>query len=314
MAIQLTVEAMRKMFPRAPESVIAAFVGKQGVLEKAGVNHTRTRLAYFFANIEHECGGFSIPRLTENTNYTHARVAAVWPNRFGTAAQVMARFGSATGWQLKMLDEVYGGRMGNRPGTRDGSRFIGRGGPQWTGRDGYSELQKRSGLPAVTTPESAAVYEKQPEVCVAFWDWKRLNELADTGNFRGVVKRWNGGYNGMADREAQMRGNDPFLARLSNVDKLKPDVKDLPGKPPTALPPKEVIDATTKKERATQKAGAGAAAVGGAGEATKAGTQQPPAILSPFVTYTLIGAGVAIVIVAAVLIARKKAAVIRNWF
>jgi predicted chitinase len=315
MTIQLTPEGLRKIFPRAPESVIAAFVNKQAALDKAGVSHTRTRLSHFFANIEHECGGFTIPRLTENINYTHARAAAVWPNRFRDAAHVREKYGDAPGWQLRMLDDVYGNRMGNRPGTRDGSRYIGRGGPQWTGRDGYSELEKRSGLPAVATPESAAVYEKQPEVCVAFWDWKNLNALADAGNFRGVVKRWNGGTNGMADRLAKLEGNDPFIKRLENVERTLPTAKELPGSPPTKTPPKEVIDATTKKERATQKAGAGSVAAGGVGEATKAGTEVPTTpLLSPLVTYTMIGVGVVIVIVSAVLIAQKKAAVIRNWF
>jgi predicted chitinase len=47
--------------------VLDAFVAKQSVLDAAGITHTRTRLAYFFANIEHENGGFTIPSLTENT-------------------------------------------------------------------------------------------------------------------------------------------------------------------------------------------------------------------------------------------------------
>lgn len=54
---------MRPIFPQA---VLDAFVAKQGVLTKAGINHTETRLAYFFASIEHECGGFTIRNLTEN--------------------------------------------------------------------------------------------------------------------------------------------------------------------------------------------------------------------------------------------------------
>jgi len=45
------------------------------VLDAAGITHTRTRLAYFFANIEHESGGFTIPSLTENTRYTAERMA-----------------------------------------------------------------------------------------------------------------------------------------------------------------------------------------------------------------------------------------------
>jgi hypothetical protein len=45
--IELTRESLRAVFPRAPEAVIEAFVTKQEVLTKVGVNATRTRLAYF---------------------------------------------------------------------------------------------------------------------------------------------------------------------------------------------------------------------------------------------------------------------------
>lgn len=316
--IELTLPAMRQMFPRAPAGVLQAFVDKQDVLTKAGINHTRQRLAYFFANIEHECGGFTIPNLTENVNYSAERMAQVWPNRFPSAASVRGKYGTGTGWQRKAFDDIYGNRMGNRPGTSDGSTFIGRGGPQWTGRDGYAQCGVRAGIPAVQNPQAVSAPELQPEVCAAFWDWKKLNSKADTGDFKGCVKLWNGGTNGMADRLAQLEGNNPILKRMQNVETIKPVAKVLPGKPPTPAPPQDVIDEATKKERATQKGGVVAGGAGGAGEATKAGTQVPdkpaPALLSPFVTYTLIGAGVAIVIVATILIARKKAAVIANWF
>ena len=114
MAIHLTAADMRALFPKAPKAVIDDFVNKQDtILGPAGINHTRQRLKFFFANIEHECDGFALRGLTENTNYTHARMAAVWPNRFRSAQDVRDKFGSARGWQLRALDEIYGNRMGN---------------------------------------------------------------------------------------------------------------------------------------------------------------------------------------------------------
>jgi hypothetical protein len=118
---------MRQIFPRAPQAVLDAFVAKQSVLDAAGITHTRTRLTYFFANIEHESDGFTIPNLTENTRYTAERMVQVWPNRFPSAAAVRAKYGAADGWQLKAFDDIYGNRMGNRPGSHDGSTYIGRG-------------------------------------------------------------------------------------------------------------------------------------------------------------------------------------------
>lgn len=212
--LSVTANDWRAIFPRAPIDVILAFE-RSDALGRAGVTMNRTRLAYFCANVEHECGGFTIPALTENINYTAARMAAVWPSRFRSAADVQRKFGTARGWQKNAFDEIYGGRMGNRPGTHDGSTFIGRGGPQVTGRDGYQNVGRIAGIDLVGHPEAAGVFGSQPEICAAFWTWKGLNSFADRMDFLGCVKAWNGGTNGLADRRAMMAGNDPIIARLA---------------------------------------------------------------------------------------------------
>lgn len=312
MTIQLTAPALREIFPCAPQAVIDAMAAKQGVFDAAGITHTRTRLAYCMAHVEHECGGFTIKNLTENTNYSPRRIVQVWPNRYRSVDEVIAKFGNPIDKQA-FFDEVYGGRMGNRRGTHDGSRYIGRGGPQITGRDGYAEVGRRAGLPLEAQPELAGEARFQPEIIAAFWSWKNLNAKADIGDFRGSTRLWNGGTNGLADREAQLAGNDPIIARLQNVNRAAPVVKQLPGDPPTKAPPKDVVDEATKKERAARKGGVVAGGAGGVNETAK--TQQPDTVpLSSPVAYGLIAVGVVVVIVATILIARKKAAVIRNWF
>ena len=202
--VRMTTALLRAIFPQAPDTIIDAFVDKQGVLSEVGVNQTRQRLAYFFANIHHETAGFTIKGLVENINYTAARMAQVWPNRFKSAAAVQAKYGNAAGWQRKAFDDIYGNRMGNRPGTNDGSAFIGRGGPQITGRDGYEQISKRIGVDLVASPELASRHDLQPDICAAFWGWKGLNRYADAGNFIGCVKLWNGGTNGLADRQKHL--------------------------------------------------------------------------------------------------------------
>lgn len=237
MPIQISAADWRAILPRAPQAVIDAFVAKQDVLDRAGITATKPRLAYFLANVEHECGGFTIPNLTESLAYTAARMAEVWPNRFNRgkdakgnfipdASKVTAKYGTGAGWQQRAFNDIYGSRMGNRPGTSDGSTFIGRGGPQWTGRDGYAALERLTGLPAVADPAVAARLDMQPEICAAFWTWKGLNRFADAGDFLGCVKIWNGGTNGLADRKSLMAGNDPILKRLGALDAVA-----------TALPP-----------------------------------------------------------------------------
>jgi len=217
MPFKLARKDWQDIFPKAPKAVIDAFVDNPGPLDKAGITKTRTRLAYALANVEHECGGFTIKNLTENINYTAKRMAEVWDNRFSSAADVEARYGTAKGWQKKAFDDIYGNRMGNRKGTNDGSTYIGRGGPQITGRGGYEEVGDRSGLDLVSNPETATLPEHQPAILAAFWSWKDLNKFADDGDFEGCVKAWNGGTNGLADRMARMSGNDPIIDRLSNV-------------------------------------------------------------------------------------------------
>lgn len=315
--VELNREALRKIFPRAPDRYIDGLLAGKAALDRAGITTTRTRLAYCLANVEHECGGFTIPNLTENINYTHARMAQVWPNRFASAAFVVARFGMQAGWQKGAFDVIYGNRMGNRPGTTDGSKFIGRGAPQITGRDGYREVGKRSGIPLEATPELASAPEHQAPIIAGFWSWKNLNPLADAGQWTAVVKRWNGGTNGLADRNARMAGNDPIIAKLAFVEAAMPVLKSLPGGPTPHQPPQDVVDGATKNERQVRNGGGAAAGAGAAGEGVKAGTQQPdkppPSVLSPMITYTLIAVGVVVFVVAMILIARKVKAVKENW-
>lgn len=235
--LQVTRDSWRLIFPNAPSAVLDAFAEKSSVLEAAGILETRPRLSFFCANVEHECGGFTIHNLTENIYYTAPRMVAVWPNRFSSAAAVRARYGTAPGWQLKAFDDIYGNRMGNRPGTHDGSTFIGRGGPQATGRDGYDNVGKRCNRDFVLNPTDVSELDLQPEVCSSFWAWKNLNHFADANNFLGCVKTWNGGTNGLADRRSDMAGNDPIINRISNVEAHLDVVNDLPGTAPPAAHP-----------------------------------------------------------------------------
>lgn len=217
-----TAGDFRKIFPHAPQPVIDAFASPAGfkALADAGILSTHRRFAYAMANVEHECGGFTITNLTENIKYTAQRMAQVWPNRFNTAGAVQRKYGTAPGWQKRAFDDIYGSRMGNRPGTHDGSTYIGRGGPQVTGRDGYQEVGKRAGLDLEANPELASKFEHQPAILAAFWRWKNLNRFADRADFKNCVRAWNGGTNGMADRLAMMRGNDPIIDRIATSDAL----------------------------------------------------------------------------------------------
>ena len=229
--IILSAALLRENLPRAPQTVIDAFVARQHVLAAAGICDTAVRLAFLFANIDHECAGCSITKLTENINYTPARMAQVWPNRFANAHAVTARYGSDAGWQRRAFDDIYGGRMGNRAGTRDGSSFIGRGGPQITGRDGYMQIGARIGVDLVGSPEQASAHQWQPDIAAAFWAWKNLARFADAGDFTGCVRAWNGGLNGLADRQKLLL---KWQAAFAVADHIAPTATPVPT--PAATP------------------------------------------------------------------------------
>jgi len=105
--------------------------------------------------------------------------------------------------------------LGNTPeDDNDGEKYKGRGPMQLTGHDNY----KRCSLGIygderlLVTPE---LLEKPYDGCMSagwFWDDKRLNSLADLGDFESITRKINGGLNGYAQR---LKYYNAALAALS---------------------------------------------------------------------------------------------------
>jgi putative chitinase len=110
--------------------------------------------------------------------------------------------------ELRYFEEIasgaqYEGRtdLGNtQPG--DGRRYKGRGPIQLTGRSNYRAAGAALGIDLERYPERAADLDVGFRVAAWFWTSRGLNGLADAGDFRGITKRINGGYNGLSAREA----------------------------------------------------------------------------------------------------------------
>jgi putative chitinase len=159
---------------------------------------TKDRVCHWVGQLAEESLGFS--RLEESLTYTTAkRLCAVWPKRFPTAA-------SATPFLRNpkaLAEKVYGGRMGNRPGTADAWDFRGGGLIMLTGRDNYEE-QGLAGKAAELRKMPGALY-----AACAFWKANGLNQLADRGMsdaaILAVTKRVNGGTVGLEGRETWTR-------------------------------------------------------------------------------------------------------------
>lgn len=134
--------------------------------------NTPLRLAHFMSQIEHESGGFKYLKELGGHKY---------------------------------LDKYDTGRLakalGNTPeDDDDGQKYCGRGYIQITGLHNYKELSKDTGIDFVNKPELLEQEANAMLSAIWFWNKRKLNLLADKDDVRGITKRINGGFNGLADR------------------------------------------------------------------------------------------------------------------
>jgi putative chitinase len=97
--------------------------------------------------------------------------------------------------------EAYEGRkdLGNVI-AGDGKRYKGRGPIQLTGRTNYRDAGRDLGIDLENTPSLAASAEIGFRTAGWFWKGKKLNGLADAGEFKQITKKINGGLNGYEQR------------------------------------------------------------------------------------------------------------------
>ena len=139
------------------------------------------------------------------------------------AAMVAAQLGhesvglkySAEIWGPTPAQRTYDGRMGNRPGTDDWSRYRGHGWIQITGRDNHTACSRwahsRGLVPDpdffVRHPDRLG-WDEYAWIGPA-WYWTvarpQLNALSDAGDLEGATRAINGGLNGLADRRQRLQ-------------------------------------------------------------------------------------------------------------
>jgi putative chitinase len=206
----LTQEILKKIAPGARADVVAALLKQETALSEKYSIDTVLRMAHFLAQTAQESAGFTATQ--ENLNYRVQALKATFGSRI-TAAQA-ARVGrnDATGQkanQAAIADIVYGGAWGakNLGNTQsgDGSKFIGRGLIQITGRSNYIAAAKviRKSLDDVIayleTPDGAV------ESAAWFWNSHKLNDLADDKDIDQITKVITGGDIGLADRKNYLK-------------------------------------------------------------------------------------------------------------
>lgn len=182
----------------APDAEILASVINR-VCPYYGIN--TSILHEFLANLLHESNEFR--RYEENLNYSAERLMEVWPARFKTLQQALPYAYRPQ----QVAAKVYNGRMGNT-GPLDGWEFRGSGPIQMTGRDNFTlfaSWMDRTFRITKTEHEWAHLIRKDHEVgmhsaCWIFSIAKGLNDEAVRDEMKTIIKRINGGYNGINDR------------------------------------------------------------------------------------------------------------------
>lgn len=210
----LSRTTLRKLWPRASRELVSGIAASAPrVLAKYDIKSPRV-LAQMMAQFSHECGAGL--EMVENIRYSAKRAAQVWPRRFSSAADCYRKVDSWRGdpnFHVKLIDHVYGGRMGNRPyPSHDGSTYIGRGLSQTTGLAGYRAVARAAGIDVVNSPDKICDPAVTFECAVA--DFVRCGCLpyAERGDLRGVTRRLNGGYIGLAERRAWLTRWEAALA------------------------------------------------------------------------------------------------------
>jgi putative chitinase len=169
-------KVLRAIAPKGKSSIISGLAAAMPRVIEIAALGTMRRQAHFLAQIAHESDGF-------RTTVEYASGAA------------------------------YEGRedLGNtQPG--DGKRFKGRGLIQLTGRANYAEFGVALGVDLVANPVMASRFPYAALTAALYWRKRALNAAADADDIRGVTKKINGGYNGLAARQAYLKAAKRALA------------------------------------------------------------------------------------------------------
>jgi putative chitinase len=161
----VSLDQLKKIMPNLSDAKAKEYLPHlNGAMKEAGIT-TKNQKAAFLAQLAHESGQF----------------------------RYMEEIASGS---------AYEGRrdLGNtQPG--DGTRFKGRGPIQLTGRSNYQAAGKALGIDLERNPKRAADPDVGFRTAAWFWKTRGLNSVAESGNFREVTRRINGGYNGLSDRQ-----------------------------------------------------------------------------------------------------------------
>ncbi len=165
----------------------------KSLFEKYGLT-TKLRIAHFMAQIEHESG---LKPIAENLNYSASGLIRVFRKYFTDVEAI-----NFANKPQSIANRVYANRMGNGD-EKSGEGFLyrGRGFLQITGKSNYFKLANDTDLDCLKNPD--LLLQEANAMISALWFWNKaaLNKLADKNDLKGITRKINGGYNGLAHRQ-----------------------------------------------------------------------------------------------------------------
>lgn len=176
---------------------------------------SKSMVAQFFANVDHETGGFTIGE--ESLSYSSKRIMDIFGVDKHSAKVTQLEASILSGKPYELAERVYG--IGNKTKSKelgntsigDGWKYRGRGALQITGKYSYNELQK-SGLidlgdDVVENPDlvsgkyfwsSAINYFNKRKL------WNLVSSINDDDTER-LRRRVNGGLNGIREIKSKVK-------------------------------------------------------------------------------------------------------------
>lgn len=191
-------DLIKKLEIKLPKNVYEYLINSKNISNITN----KSRLAHFLSQVAHESGNFKL--VYENLRYSAAGLLKIFPKYFPT--QELA---NKYAMQPQMIgNKVYANRMGNgNEASGEGYLFRGRGYLQLTGKANYELLSQYVGENLVNNPDLVAT--KYPmDSALWFFDRNKLWELCDIStpeSVAAVTRRVNGGFNGLADRQAKFK-------------------------------------------------------------------------------------------------------------
>ena len=189
----ITGTVLRAMLPKCETPELWAPI-MESLLDHYGLT-TDDQVAAFIAQAAHESNQFNVTE--ENLYYSATGLNKTFAKYFKKAGRDAKEYAKKP---EAIANVVYADRMGNGDTeSGDGYRYRGQGIIQLTGYNNHAAFAKAIGEDV----ETSTAYIATPAGAMesALWYWKENDLNGYVGDFKGLTKAINGGYNGLKGRE-----------------------------------------------------------------------------------------------------------------